>query len=285
MRKTLRFLPFIALLFSTRAVAQDSPLQMFFNEFNGVAVWGGISLWNTERQATSRSFLGLERPAFYGFELLLGPYPSNNAHEAVIGNLSGRADSLEAEAQYRRAEWDQRTADSLLRKAERLRASIEELEADAKRQNDEAWSIELGFGFEFSDSHHPVYDSLAFSLPVSGASISVYAYPPWFAGLHPVGVYFGGSAGLSDLSTATAYRQGTPDAFELSSATFTFNMALGLYYEWTGNSVYLEASYKYLAFDAIRYMPQGEAARPLHAPSRIDLSGVYLTVGMQFAKK
>ena len=145
----------------------------------------------------------------------------------------------------------------------------------------------MGLGYEFSDSFTPGNDSIGIRLPLSGIYLSAYLQAPPCVQLFGEGYYIGGTAGLYDLSHATAYKTNSSDAYEVTSSTFSFDIVpIGIYKEIGYATFFLELTYKYLAFDAIRYLPIGEAgAPPLNAPQRIDASGWYLTFGIQLAKK
>ena len=275
------------LLCSAGAFGQISPLEMFSQEFNGIAIWG--SLGTAKNNALDVRDIGLGRlPVRYGFELILGPYPAEK-EDPRLPHLRKAIDSIRLtllidtvrSGARKPSERRRSKADILLlSRLEEQKSALEEMAVEHAET-----SVELGVGFEYSDSFSFMNEGLKATFPVSGFYVSTYVTPSWATGKR-YGFYCGGSAGLYDLSAATAYS--LPDMareYEMTSTTLSFDLVLpGFYYDIGGVTVFAECTYKYLAFDAIRYKELSEGPSPLNPPSRIDLSRWWVTVGFQFAK-
>jgi hypothetical protein len=274
----------IGVLSATAARAQDSPFQMFFKEFSGLAVWTSAGFQNKDHVPTRLSFGQSDAPIRYGFELLLGPYPEMRADE-VMNKLDDAIDTCR-KALFLAAPQG-REYEAMKGRLDRLERVRDSLVAVQEIEDNNRWKVELGLGFEYSDSYRPGNDSLSFGFPVSGYYVSTYAYPPFLqAPRGSCGLYFGGSCGMYDLSRCTAYRRDNGEAFEMTASTISIDLVpIGAFIE-TGNIAgFVELTYKYLAFDGIRYEPVNDGAVPLNAPPRFDLSGFHVSIGIQYARK
>lgn len=259
---------------------------MFFSEFNGLAVWGSAGLTNRDNIPIQKSFLGETKPLRYGFELLLGPYPAEEPSEATA-QIQSRLDSLDTMLFFESLDTGNPTRTIAIRKRmDELEVALEESRRRDSLDRCRAWTMEMGIGYEFSDSFQPGNDSISVRLPISGIYLSAYVQLPSAVSVAGEGYYLGASAGLYDLSQATAYTTGTNEQFEMTSSAFSFDIVpFGAYWAAGSMTFFLELTYKYLAFDAIRYVPVIEGAiPPSNAPRRIDPSGWYLTFGIQLAK-
>ncbi len=264
------------------ARGQESPLSSIFKEFNGVAVWSSFGkCTNTPAMGYRPMVNGVELAWRYGLEILLGPYPETTPGP-VAAILRSQRDSLRARRVVA-GDPDGRIRESL----GRIDAAIDSMEkaADATSQ----WEIEVGIGLDFSDSYRPAVESLQVRLPLNANYASVYVYPPCLEG-HLCGVpltgYIGFRGGLYTLSGATG-TMASGTQYELSGSSFSWDVLVGVYKPFDKNAFFLELSYKYLAFDGVRYKLYSGAS-PLSRASvvdRIDLSGVHLSLGFQFARK
>lgn len=275
--------------------AQTSPFDTFFGEFNGVAIWTslGMSVPHISTRRIDLPYLE-SSPVRYGFELLLGPYPSA-PDTPELDKAERVADSLRARIEYLRYEAEQgadtamvNVAASAARKAlEGAERRVEILQKIAD-ENLPTLQVDLGVGFEYTDSFRPFSPDYSIKMPVTGLYVSAYVstdFASWDDG--SAGIYIGGNVGRFELNEAAAYAASGGAEYEVSASTYAFEPILGcyLYYASGRVSPFLELSYKYLAFDAVHYRDIAGGGPALGAPRRLDLSGVYLTLGLQMAKK
>ena len=277
------------------ARAQLSPFDTFFGEFNGVALWTSLGV-NADRVPSRRTDVPLFElsPIRYGFELLLGPYPAA-PDTPELYKAERTVDSLRARIEFLGYEIEQGLDTAVI--AARLAETKKALAATERRVEilqkiaDEklpSLQVDLGIGFEYTDSFRPGSPAYAVKMPVTGMYVSAYVSRDllsWEEG--SAGVYIGGNVGHFQLHDAVAYGNDGASEYEVSASTFALEPILGfyLYYESGRVSPFLELSYKYLAFDAVHYRDIAGGGPAVGAPRRLDLSGVYLTFGLQMAKK
>ncbi|MBL0176537.1 MAG: hypothetical protein IPP94_14940 [Ignavibacteria bacterium] len=275
-----------------RGIAQTSPFDTFFGEFNGVAIWTSLGV-NADRVPSRRNDVPLfeQSPIRFGFELLLGPYPAQEESPEMAGTKHA-IDSLRTRLETEKL-GATLPADTTL--IPRLESS---LEAQLRRQsvlqrfadeNAPAVQVDLGVGFEYTDSFRPDARDYTIKMPLTGVYVSAYVshdLVAWENG--SAGIYVGGNVGHFELHNAVAYGNTGDDAeYEVTASTYALEPILGcyLYYESGRISPFIEFSYKYLAFDALHYREISGGPPATGAPRRLDLSGVYLTIGLQMAKK
>jgi hypothetical protein len=270
--------------------SQLNPFETFFNEFNGVALWAsfGASHSNISTRKTDIPFFN-HSPVRYGFELLLGPYPSPSP-PPEIDELDRILDTLDAHLAVLYGMGD--TADTaviqkLLQEQKKLLIKKEYIETrDRKRSPDV--TVDLGIGFEYTDSFRPQVGQSSMQLPVTGMYISAYIsrdLKSWEQS--SFGVYIGGTIGQYQLYNAALLSADGLYRYDVTSSTYAIEPVLGayLFYDAGSLSPFLELSYKYLAFDGLRYYSIDAAPVLTTAPGRLDLSGVFITIGLQMAKK
>jgi hypothetical protein len=291
-----------------------------FDQFNGVAVWGSVSpsTWH-HRDFDARGVLGIPHVPFrYGFELLLGPYPEKKGNP--IADSLKRLLSLREVTAYIKS-FSMTSTDSLfsslkkidslsdrfVKRKMRTRGSkclgienpwpegldtlaslmytIKLLESQNRNKQEGKWSVEGGLGVEFSDSYRG-QEPLDNRIPIRAYYLSGYLDAPykfiggsWFLGL---------TGGFYAISNGTTYESDSSKHFALSGSTLGFEFVTGLAWKLGSSQVFMEASYQYLAFDGIQYMNGTALAQWFMAsrwPSRIDLSGFHITLGIQAARK
>jgi hypothetical protein len=258
--------------------AQDSPFSTLFKEFDGVAVWASSGL-STQKNVEYGPKAGLNAVWRYGFEILLGPYPAGPSPSASVIKLTAFRDSIKRESVLKGS---LSHSDSL--QLRRVNEFLEQEKSKAEKADDK-WSMEIGLGFDFSDSYRPRNDSMQIRIPVTSTFVSLYAEPPgtiW--GIH---YYLGGKGGLYNITNGTAIRNAN-NQFDLSTTAFSYELVpIGIYLtdREEKHFLFLELSYKHLAFESLRYKALNTGPLPLNAPDRFDLSGIFLTFGVQLAKK
>lgn len=295
----------VCVLSLTTAARSQTPLVSFdkvFDQFNGIAVWGSISpaTWH-HRDVEARKFLGLpDVPLRYGFELLLGPYPAKESNR-ILDSLkhlrnswivSGYAHSPDApsvksfHARIGLLPDSTSTADSL--KPERRKDSLALLNyaiklLETRDSIDEAKKVqfECGFGLDYSDSYRNISNSLDMRIPIRGYYLSAYVEPPLKI-LGEWSVYLGSVIGFYSISDGILFKADTSQN-SVGGSSIGLELIVGLSKRWGPIQLQMELGYQYLAFDGVQY---GGTVLPSNsAPRRIDLSGVYITLALQGAKK
>jgi hypothetical protein len=278
--KSLVILSTLVLFSNSNGHAQLNPFDIFTKEFNGIAIWGSLGSVQSPEVGTRNTLSSNNLAWRYGFELLLGPYPSSSTN-GLLTRLGTGFDSLVVDS-IRNG-----SLDSLeQRHLNNLRTGIRGQRQDAEKKRKNDWSVEVGIGLEFSDSYRPKADSVDIRVPILSFYVAAYLQSPpdW---CFPF--YCGGRAGIYNISNGTAYTNSPTYQFQMSGTTFAFEIVpLGAYiWRESKNLVFLNLSYQYLAFDGIRYVGSDKSSPPLPlgTPRRIDLSGWRLTFGVQLGRK
>lgn len=307
-------------LYDSKALAQ-SPLISFdkiFDQFNGVAVWGSFSPSNWHQQDFStRKFLGFDGAPFrYGFEFLVGPYPAKQTNPITdslekllnrwevtryndlstmetLNHLAPTIDSLRRinerfEKYFRNPHPTPADLEPLAEQADSINNMmyiINDLKSRSRKGEGEKWKVEGGLGVDFSDSYRNISNSFNIRIPVRGYYVSAYLETPPIAGDN-LSCYFGGTGGFYTINNGTLYQPDSTRHFGISDNALGLEIVGGFAQQIGSAEVLLEISYQYLAFDGLQYTNGTNLVLPSNAaPSRIDLSGFYITVGFQGAKK
>ncbi len=280
----------IALFPYCESNAQLNPFETFFNEFNGVALWASFGA-NDSKIPTRKTDIPFfnHSPVRYGFELLLGPYPSPSP-PPEIDELDRILDTLDAHLAVLYGMGD--TADTaviqrLLQEQKKMLIKKEHIETRERKRAPDV-TVDLGIGFEYTDSFRPRIGESSMQLPVTGMYISAYIsrdLKSWEQS--SFGIYIGGTIGQYQLYNASLMSADGLYRYDVTSSTYAIEPVLGAYLFYDGGSLspFFELSYKYLAFDGLRYYSIDAAPVLTSMPGRLDLSGVFITIGLQMAKK
>jgi hypothetical protein len=139
--------------------------------------------------------------------------------------------------------------------------------------------FELGLGASYLQGYQAAEPSLDLRTSLRALpTVSLYVSRPLTGALDG---FLGGSFGLVELWNGQAYDE-SGNAWDVEARTFEVGASAGAYLGLDGlPGVFAEGGWRVRRFPSVEWTPQGEEALPSEWPRSLDLSGWFVSLGLQ----